>query len=144
MKTTDSPIIVKESYSASAKEVWDAITILDNMKQWYFNEIPEFEAVVGFETSFSIATENRVFIHQWKVIEVDYLKRISYNWKYPDLIGDSNITFIITEIDNQTELTMTCDILEDFPSDIPEFHPDSCKAGWKYFLSDRLKNYLEN
>ena len=34
-------------------------------------------------------------------------------------------------------------IVEDFQDHIPEFQPESCIAGWEYFL-DRLDSYLQN
>src|SRR5271165_118496 len=42
MKRGDAPIVVKETYHASAKDVWKAITVADEMRKSYFNTIPNF------------------------------------------------------------------------------------------------------
>lgn len=33
--------------------------------------------------------------------------------------------------------------LETFPRDIPECSSESCEAGWKYFIRQNLKKFLE-
>ena len=48
MEKGDPPIIVEHSFDASAETVWRAITDVDQMRQWYFENIPDFRAEVGF------------------------------------------------------------------------------------------------
>lgn len=71
MKTTDDPIIVEEIFKCSRTTLWKAITEVDQMRQWFFEEIPAFEARVGFETSFPVQAPSMVFTHVWKIIEVE-------------------------------------------------------------------------
>ncbi len=37
-----SSVVVKQVFSNSVTQVWQAITQLDQMKQWFFENIPEF------------------------------------------------------------------------------------------------------
>jgi uncharacterized protein YndB with AHSA1/START domain len=144
MRKEDDPIVVEQSFNATTEAVWNAITEIDQMHRWYFDNIPDCKPEVGFETQFSIQNKNRVFLHMWKVIEVILNKRLVYNWKYDSYASDSNVIFEIFEQNNLTTLRLTTQILESFPQDIPEFKRESCDKGWKYFIQNNLKGYLEN
>ena len=54
MKKGDEPIIVEEIYQAPLEKVWSALTEIEQMKQWYFDNIPAFKPEVGFETKFDV------------------------------------------------------------------------------------------
>ncbi|MFN2262195.1 MAG: SRPBCC domain-containing protein [Psychroflexus sp.] len=143
MKKTDHPIVVEEIYEVSVKELWQAITEPQQMRQWFFENIENFEAVVGFETSFIISNEGRVFPHLWKITEVVPQKKLAINWKYKNYSGDSVVTFELFELKQGVKLNLSHDILESFPEHIPEFSRTNCKAGWEYFIQNSLKNYLK-
>ena len=143
MKASDHPIVVEQSFNATIDTVWRSITELDQMKQWYFENIPSFKPEVGFETSFNVRSGERNFMHRWRVTEVVPLKRISYDWKYDSYPGDSYVVFELSEQGGVTTLRLTATVSEDFPDDIPEFKRESCIAGWQYFIKDRLKQYIE-
>lgn len=81
MAHNGEPIVVEESYAVSAEDLWEAVTVKERMLGWYF-QIPAFEAEVGFEVEFNVECNGTDFLHQWKIIEVDPGKRISYDWKY--------------------------------------------------------------
>ena len=143
MKKTEKPIIVEQTFKTPIETVWKSITDIDSMHQWYFKNIPSFEPVVGFETRFSVTSQGREFLHIWKVIEVEFLKKITYNWKYDGYPGDSFVTFELSKIDNLTNLKLTVNVLESFPDDIPEFKRESCINGWNFFIKKSLKEYIE-
>jgi uncharacterized protein YndB with AHSA1/START domain len=143
MKTTDDPVVVEQSYNATAKTVWNAITQVDLMCQWYFDNIPAFEAKVGFEIRFDVRHEGRVFPHLWKVTEVVPEKKLVYDWKFDGYAGDSYVVWELSEENDTTMLRITCHVREDFSDDIPEFRRESCVAGWEYFLQQSLKEFLE-
>lgn len=42
-----NPIIVEEKFNKDIRSVWKVITELDQMKQWFFDNIPAFEPRVG-------------------------------------------------------------------------------------------------
>jgi uncharacterized protein YndB with AHSA1/START domain len=144
MKKTDPPIIVKESFQSSVEKVWSAITQLEEMTQWYFENIPSFQAKVGFETQFPVQSEDRVFTHLWKVTEVIPFQKITYTWTYKEYAGDAYVTFDLIENDNHVTLAVSLIVTEDFPTGIPEFTRENCIGGWEYFIGNRLKAYLAN
>lgn len=143
MKVHEPPVVVEQSFDTSAVAVWNAITAVDEMRQWYFDNIPAFEARVGFETRFTIINEGREFPHLWKVTEVTPGKKISYEWRFGGYPGAGLVTFELTEQDGRTSLKLTNTVHEDFPDDVPEFRRESCLAGWQYLIGQGLKEHLE-
>ena len=93
MRKNDEPIIVEQTFNTSIDTVWNSITEIDQMRQWYFENIPSFKPEVGFETQFNVQSQDRNFLHMWKVTEVVPLKMIIYNWKYEGYPGDSFVVF---------------------------------------------------
>ena len=143
MKVNDPVIEVQQKFKQPIKEVWQAITNVNDMRQWFFDNIPAFKASVGFKTKFIVTSENRVFPHVWEVTEVIPNKKIVCNWTYEGYKGNSYVAFHLSEVDSQTQLTVTTKVTQDFPDDIPEFKRESCIAGWNYFIKDSLVNYLK-
>jgi len=139
----NDPIIVEHYFDVPRETVWKSITQHDLMVQWYFDNIESFEPRVGFETSFTVQVEDRIFPHHWKITEVLPERKISYDWRYPNYPGEANVSFDILEENGQTKLTLTCQGIESFPQDIPEFNPESCRAGWNYFIKGNLKDFLD-
>lgn len=141
MKKTDPPIVVEAVLPVGQRAVWRALIDLDKMHRWYFENLPEFEAVEGFEVSFPVYSETRTFTHRWTVLEIVDQKSIKLRWQYKEYPGDSTVTFSLADRGAETLITVTCEVLADFPEDIPEFERESCIGGWQYFLG-RLEGYL--
>jgi uncharacterized protein YndB with AHSA1/START domain len=142
MKTSEPPVIAEQLFKASKEDVWEAITTLDRMKKWYFDNLPDFRAEVGFTTQFNVKAPSRDFLHIWKVTEVIPQKKITYNWTFKDCDGSGDTCFQLFEKDNKTLLRLTNVVIEDFDDTIPEFRRESCQAGWNYFIKESLYNYL--
>lgn len=142
MKKDEPLISVSEFYAVDIKQLWSALTDLDQKRLWFFENIPAFEAVVGFKTSFMVSSEERDFLHQWEVKEVRSLEKLVVEWTYKDYVGIANIIFDLAEAESCSCLTVSCVIVEDFTADIPEFKRESAMGGWTYFLKDRLKKHL--
>lgn len=143
MENSNDPIIVEQVFKTSVQQVWEAITVLDKMTQWFFPNIPSFEAVVGFQTQFTVQSEDRIFPHKWTLTEVIPMKKIAYEWQFEGYQGKALSIFEIEEKDTHTILKLTAKVLEEFPDDIPEFKRESGVAGWNYFIKESLKGYLE-
>jgi len=143
MKVADKPIIVEAIFSSPIETVWDAITNIDQMRHWYFENIPEFKPEVGFETKFNVQSDERNFLHIWKITDVVNLRMIKYSWEFEEYPGKSTTAFNITKENDKTLLSLVVEVLEDFPDYIPEFERESCIAGWEYFLFQRLKDFLD-
>jgi len=144
MKLSDEPIIIEYSFEVSINTVWKAITELNQMKQWFFDNIESFIPEVGFKTQFEIVNEDRKFTHLWELTEVLPNHKITYNWKYKEYPGDSFLTFELNQVKKKVNLKITVDVVENFPSNIPEFSRENCIEGWNYFIGKNLKEYLEN
>ena len=143
MKTDEEPIVVEQQFNRSVSDLWNAITNIDEMRQWYFENIPEFEARVGFCTQFSVEAGDRIFPHVWEVTEAEPQHKLVYNWKYDGYAGDSFVIFELSGDGQSSHLRVTSRIVEDFPDDIPEFNRESGVGGWTYFIKDSLKAYLD-
>ena len=143
MKKTENPVVVEQTFNASIEKVWDAITDINQMHQWYFDNIPAFEARVGFETQFNVQSEERNFLHKWKVTEATPKEKIAYMWTFAGYPGEGLVVFELFSQKNSTLLRVTNHGLESFPQDVAEFERESCIAGWTYFIQKRLKEYLE-
>lgn len=144
MKVKDSPIIVEQLFHNSADEVWKAITELDQMKEWFFDNIPDFKPEVGFRTQFNVNEPSRDFMHLWEVTKVMPNKMIVTNWRFEELEGNSLVIFELTSIGNKTKLTVTNKVTQDFDDSIPEFKRESCIGGWNYFIKERLVQFLSS
>ncbi|MGH1383189.1 SRPBCC family protein [Kordia sp.] len=144
MKTTEPPIIVSQTFAQSVETVWKAITDVSQMREWFFDTIPSFKAEVGFQTQFNVKAPSRDFMHLWMVTEVIPQQKLVYNWKYEDLPGDSFVSFELTTENNETKLTLTTTVTEDFPDEIPEFARESCIGGWTYFIKQQLVAFLKD
>lgn len=143
MKRTDPPIIVEHYFSYSPARIWKALTNPQEMRQWFFEQIPDFKPELDFYTEFIIVNEGRTFTHCWTIKEVIPEEKIVYRWNYPEYPGDSNVYFEIEAQESGSLLRVSTEVLEDFPDDIPEFKRDSCVAGWEYFIQNRLPEYLD-
>ncbi len=62
MRKNEKPIIVEQTFNSSIDTVWNSITEIDQMRQWYFENIPSFKPKVGFETH-NVQSQNRNFLH---------------------------------------------------------------------------------
>jgi uncharacterized protein YndB with AHSA1/START domain len=140
---TDNPILVKQEFNSTIEKVWKAITDKDQMIKWYFENIPDFKPIIGFETNFNIHHNDKDYLHLWKVTDVIPLQRIVYNWKYKGYAGDSFVVWELTTNDNKTILKFSHHGQSSFPQDNPDFTRESCIKGWNTFIQERLKDFLD-
>jgi uncharacterized protein YndB with AHSA1/START domain len=143
MRNSEDSITVEQIYDISSDLVWRAITEVDQMRRWFFQNIESFKPEVGFETQFNVRVRNKNFQHQWRLTEVIPKKKLTYNWKYEGYPGDSFVIFELIELNKKTKLKLTHVQTESFPDDIEEFSRESGIAGWNYFIKKSLKDYLE-
>ncbi len=139
-----APIQIEQSFKASVETVWEAITDVNQMQQWYFPNIPDFKTEIDFETRFLIQNEGRNFTHIWKVKEIEPYKVIGYSWNFEEYAGEGHTTFKIVKKDGETLLTLKSIVIEPFPEDILEFKRESGQAGWEYLINQSLVSFLKN
>lgn len=142
MKKTDPPVVVTHMFPVDASILWAALTDAAQLRQWFFDNIPEFTAVVGFKTHFDVSTGERTFPHLWEVIAVEPNRLLTHRWEYGGYDGVCTIDFLLEPNHGKTRLTVTATVLEDFDDQIPEFKRESCVGGWQYFIQESLAKYL--
>ena len=62
MKNGES-IEIEVDLPVSMDAAWQAITDLEQKRQWYFPMLPDFKAEVGFSVEFNVECEGRNFLH---------------------------------------------------------------------------------
>lgn len=138
--------VIQLSYTLNTTptKLWAALTDLDKMKEWYFENIPSFQPVVGFKTSFPVVSNGQTFTHQWEILSIVACSSMTHTWEYQEYEGKAIICFSIEETASKgiVELHIKMDIVESFPTNVIEFKTESCIAGWNYFISERLVSYL--
>lgn len=142
--TTEMPeIVVEQEFPVPCARVWQAITDVHEMREWYFENIPDFKAVPGFSCEFAVKSESLTFTHLWKVVEVEEHAKLSYLWRYRKYMGAYYSTFELKPDGEACHLKLTARVSEDFPAGVPEFTREACLAGWQYFIQQRLYEYLQ-
>jgi len=135
-------IVVEQELAAPPDAVWLAVTVPERMRSWYFEQIDDFRAEVGFTTRFDVTSGGRVFRHLWEVTAVVPQERLTYEWRYAGFPGVGATEWRLAETPAGTRLVLTWTEIERFPREIPEFRPESGRAGWEYFLRERLPGFL--
>jgi len=142
--TTQTPdIIVEQQFSQNCSEVWRALTQPDIMRQWYFENIPDFQAKAGFECSFRVQSDSGTFTHRWLVNEVEEGHKLSYAWRYEEYPGSYTTSFVLNPQHQGCLLKLIARVEEDFPDGVPEFTREACLGGWQYFIQQRLDEYFK-
>lgn len=136
------PFVIEQTYSVPVNKVWEALTINEKMKQWFF-KLPEFKAEVGFTFHFDGTDQGVTFHHECVVKEVIPFKKLAYSWRYMEYPGDSLVTIELFEEGEKTRLRLTHTGLESFPAGNSSFAKESFAKGWTYITGTSLRNYLE-
>ena len=113
--TKHEPLVIERTFEAPVASVWKALTISEQMKQWYF-DIKDFKAEVGFEFQFDVQHEGMKYLHRCKITQVIPGKKLAYSWRYEGYEGDSTVTFELFADGNKTRLKLTHAGLENFPN----------------------------
>ena len=136
------PFVIERSYNAPLEKVWNAITDKSQMKQWYF-DLDDFKPEVGFEFRFDGGSDDKIYHHICKIVEVVPNKKLKYSWKYEGFEGMSYVSFELFEEGKTTMVRLTHEGLETFPQNNRDFAIESFTQGWTYILGTSLKNFLE-
>ena len=134
-------IQLQKTFPVSTAKLWEALTELKQMKQWYFKELNAFCPEVGFETSFAFEYQGKTFTHLWRIYEVIHKKRIAYHWQYKEYEGDSTVSFELVESPKGVQLQIEAKIIKSFPP-MDEFSTKNMEAGWRELIEERLNTFL--
>lgn len=139
---TQQPFVIERSYDAPVEKVWKAITDKSQMKEWYF-DLDDFKPEVGFEFRFDGGSDDKIYHHICKIVEVVPYKKLKYNWRYEGFKGMSHVSFELSSEGKTTKVKLTHEGLETFPQNSRDFAKESFAQGWTYILGTSLKNFLE-
>jgi uncharacterized protein YndB with AHSA1/START domain len=139
-ETMTEPVVLERTFNAPVARVWQALTDVEQMRQWYF-ELKEFRPEVGFEFEFIVEHEGMKYHHLCRVTEADPPRKIAYTWRYKDEDGNSLVTFELTPAGGKTKLRLTHEGLETFPS-TASFARKNFEAGWTA-IAGELQQFVE-
>lgn len=142
MKKNEQPVEVNVDFAVDCVTLWRALVEPEQMRQWFFDNIPDFRPEEGFSVEFMVDTGERKFLHQWQVTEVIAEQLIAYRWRYEGYAGAAQSVFRLTPTANGCHLQINFPVEEDFPDSVPEFTRESCQGGWDYFMG-QLGEYLD-
>ena len=141
---SEDVLVFEKTFDAPVEKVWRAITDVDQMKQWYFPQLEQFKAEVGFETQFNVHHAGKDYLHIWKITEVVPLKKISLLWSYGGYPGQSLIRFELFADASKTKLILTHSGIDTFmPKKYPELGKENFTKGWTQFIEKALKEFLQ-
>jgi uncharacterized protein YndB with AHSA1/START domain len=134
-------VVVQRTLNAPVAKVWQALTDVDQMREWYF-DLNEFKPEVGFEFEFVVEHEGNKYHHLCRITDVVPEKKIAYTWRYNGEPGDSLVTFELLGQGEKTRLTVTHTGIETFPK-IPAYERKNFEAGWTAIIGTELKQFVE-
>ena len=129
------------SIQESAANIWQALTLKEEFKQWYF-DIPDFELSVGSTFDFYEPGDEKKYLHRCTLIEIIPYKKLSYTWTHPDYSkGVTTVTWLLEEKDGVTDVTLRHQGLNHIQDAGSQFAPENYQQGWDEILAN-LKKYL--
>jgi len=139
MKTL--PVVIERTLNAPVDRVWEALTKLEQMKQWYF-DMPAFKPELGFEFQFEGQNKGMIFHHRCQITEIILGKKIQFSWRYEGYEGKSIVTIELFSEGEKTRLKLTHEGIETFP-DMPDFARNNFETGWTSIIGTSLPRFLE-
>jgi uncharacterized protein YndB with AHSA1/START domain len=138
---TTEAIVIGRTFNAPVARVWQALTDVNQMRQWYF-DLKEFRPQAGFEFEFVVEHEGNTYHHFCKVTEVIPEKKIAYTWRYKGEPGESLVTFELFPERNKTRLKLTHTGIETFPK-TPAYARKNFETGWNTIIDSELRQFVE-
>jgi uncharacterized protein YndB with AHSA1/START domain len=133
--------MIERTFNAPVARVWQALTDVEQMRQWYFDP-KEFKPEVGFEFEFVVEHEGTTYHHLCRVTEVIPQQKIAYTWRYKGEPGDSLVTFELFDEGKKTRVKLTHTGIETFPK-TPAYARKNFEAGWMAIIGTELKQFVE-
>ena len=135
------PVIIETDFKVEPRKVWEAITVPEKMKAWYF-DVQNFELNVGNEFYF-YEPDGTKYLHACKIIEIVPNRKLVYLWRFPELSkGTSVLTWNIQPQGDGTRLTLTHEGIDSFSDGGENFSITNFEEGWSEILKTSLKEFL--
>ncbi|MGV8091806.1 MAG: SRPBCC domain-containing protein [Mangrovibacterium sp.] len=136
-----TPLIKEFDYNIPIGKVWQALTNVDKMKEWYFPQLQKFEPIVGYKFQFD--DNSSEYQKEWVVTKVKDERTLAHSWAYKGYPGSSEVIFDLFVDENKTRLRVTQTDLESFPNH-PHFKRERFEWGWNNLLGQNLRHLLEH
>src|SRR5262245_55604352 len=134
-------VIIQRTLNAPVARVWQALTDVEQMRQWYF-DLKEFKPQPDFEFECVVEHEGNSYHHLCRVTDVIPEKKIAYTWRYKGEPGDSLVTIELSPEGEKTRLKLTHSGIETFPK-TPAYARKNFEAGWTAIIGSELKQFVE-
>ena len=139
---SNEPIIVKQTYKAPVYKVWEALTVKEQMKKWYF-DLAEFKPELGFKFSFTGGTEEKSYLHLCRITELEFERKLTHTWVYEGFEGVSFVSWELFAVGDKTRVKLTHAGLETFPKANKDFARENFVEGWNHIVGVSLKEFVE-
>lgn len=136
------PIIIETTLHAPVEKIWQALTVNEQMKQWYF-QLEEFKPEVGFTFQFEGGDDKQTFLHLCRVTEVAPNKKLSHTWQYQGQPEATLVTWELFDEGENTRVKLTHEGLEKIAHHGPAFAQNNFAEGWNAIIGTSLKNHVE-
>lgn len=138
-----NPVIIETTMNVPITDVWDAITNVNKLKQWYF-DMPDFKPEVGNIFEFYEPGGKNEYLHHCKVLAVIPLKKLEHTWTHPlHSKGTSILTWELKKGGaDKTHLKLTHEGLEHFADAGAAFNRENYIKGWDEIINTSLKKFL--
>ena len=135
-------VVLERTFNAPVDTIWQALTDREKMKEWYF-VFDEFKPEAGFEFQTYGGSDDKKYLHLFKITEAIPGKKLAYSWRYDGYPGISYLTFELFPEGGKTRLKLTHTGLESFMNNGPDFEVASFNAGWDHIINTSLKAFVE-
>lgn len=134
-------IVIERTYDAPVGRVWDALTDIDKLNQWFF-KLEDFKAELGFAFSFTGNDNGVKVVHECVVTEIVPMRKLTYSFIYSGYPQKSYVTFALFSEGEKTKLILTHSELEEIAKGSPQYAREKFRGGWTY-LAGKLGEFLD-
>ncbi|HXB95626.1 MAG TPA: SRPBCC family protein [Puia sp.] len=142
LRRAPAPFVIERVFDAPVERVWQALTRKEEIKRWSF-DIADFEPVEGYEFTFFGDREGRRKVHFCRVTEVICEQKLSYSWRYENIIGITHVTWELFAEGDKTRLRLTHEGLEKLQHAGPDYARQNFQAGWTQIFDMGLRPLLQ-
>ena len=140
MKNT--PILKEVRINAKPEAIWEALTLPEQMEEWYF-EVHDFNLQVDNEFYFFEPGGTNKFRHVCKITEIIPARKFQHTWTFPDFTnGVSVLTWELIPSGEKTLVRLLHEDIENFADAGNDFARANFDAGWEEIVTINLVNYL--
>jgi uncharacterized protein YndB with AHSA1/START domain len=110
---TDNLNSYKTSIKASVEKIWEALTVPEIVKQYFFGANQQSTYKVGDSITWDGEFEGQKYLDKGKIIECEFLKKLSYSylssWSRKEDKPENYllVKYELSSIEDGTELTIT-------------------------------------